>query len=53
MRLLGKNPPATQKDLAFIINRYAGIYPDTRELSEKEKAFKLEATDGSLERVSI
>lgn len=34
MQLLGKNPPATPKDLAYIINRYAGIYPDKKELSE-------------------
>lgn len=34
VRLLGKNTPATQKDLAYIINRYAGIYPDKKELSE-------------------
>lgn len=34
VQLLGKNPPATQKDLAYIINQYAGIYPDKKELSE-------------------
>ncbi len=34
MQLLGENHPVTQKDLACIINRYAGIYPDKKELSE-------------------
>ncbi|NJD01345.1 MAG: CpsD/CapB family tyrosine-protein kinase, partial [Ruminiclostridium sp.] len=34
VQLLGKNPPATQKDLAYIINRYASIYPDKKEISE-------------------
>lgn len=33
VQLLGKNPPATQRDLVNIINRYTSIYPDLKELS--------------------
>jgi len=33
MQALEKNPCTTQKSLAYIINRYAAIYPDKKELA--------------------